>query len=956
MNAEIAVGSIVRCRGREWVVLPPDDPDVVLIRPITGDDEETCGIYKPFIESGLEKLEPSVFPLPTPEDTGDAVGVELLWNAARLSLRDGAGPFRCLGRISVRPRAYQFVPLLMSLRLDPVRLLIADDVGVGKTIEALLIARELLDRGEIDRICVLCPPYLCEQWQREMEEKFHIYAEVVRSGTASRLERGLPPGEPSIFKYYRHIVVSIDYAKSDKHRPDFLLHCPKFVIVDEAHGAAHPGTASRAQQQRHELLRALAADEERHLILLTATPHSGIETSFTSLLGLLRPSFAKLDFHNLSEAERIEVARHFVQRKRSDIEYWMEETTTFPERENLEETYTLSPAYSSLFEQVYDFSRELVRTGETFTGWRRRIRFWAALSLLRCVMSSPAAAVAALRKDDRGRSETCLEDELEEERLYAQYVYDPSEDEPADEEPVQVLEKGEAELSQSSRRKLRQFALQAEKLLGSDDDTKIVRCAQVVERLLRDGYYPIIWCRYIATAEYVAAELRRRLERAFPGLAVEAVTGARPEEDRRAAVAHLSQRSPRVLVATDCLSEGINLQEHFTAVLHYDLPWNPNRLEQREGRVDRFGQKAPKVRAVLFYGVDNPVDGAVLDVLLRKAKEIHRSLGVAVPVPVDSESVMEAVLNALFARSKENARSYVQLRLFEEPLVSDFHKRWDEAAGREEISRSRFAQRAIKPDEVRRELEATDSVLGDPQAVQRFLLNGWQRLGGSIRQNPNGTYTLSLPAGISLPTFVRQVVPEEDPWVVAFEFPTPEGATYLGRNHPFVGAIAQYLLESALTCGSRAPAARCGVVRTTRVPRRTVLLLLRLRYLLEQPDKRPLLTEEVRVAGLQGTPPDRLTWLQDDLALSLLAEAAPDAPVSSEERREVLSEVLTWWDFLLPALKEKIGERARSLEEAHHRIRAAVRIRRRGLVVRPQLPPDLLGVLVLLPVPKGVVG
>src|SRR5262249_57398113 len=125
----------------------------------------------------------------------------LLWQAARLTLREGAAPFRSLGRVSVRPRVYQFVPLLMALRLYPVRLLIADDVGVGKTIEALLVARELLDRGEIRRVCVLCPPYLCDQWQKELAEKFNLDAVVIRSGTIGQLERR-KTGSESIYQYF----------------------------------------------------------------------------------------------------------------------------------------------------------------------------------------------------------------------------------------------------------------------------------------------------------------------------------------------------------------------------------------------------------------------------------------------------------------------------------------------------------------------------------------------------------------------------------------------------------------------------------------------------------------------------------------------------------------------------------------------------------------------------------
>ena len=187
-------GSLVRCRGREWVVLPGDRADVLLLRPLTGAEEEIAGVYLPLTDVGLETIRPASFAPPGLHDLGDLGSARLLWNAARLALRDGAGPLRSLGHIRVRPRAYQFVPLLMALRQNPVRLLIADDVGVGKTIEAALIARELLDRGEISRVVVLCPPYLAEQWRGELRSKFDIEATVVRGGTAAALERRLPPG------------------------------------------------------------------------------------------------------------------------------------------------------------------------------------------------------------------------------------------------------------------------------------------------------------------------------------------------------------------------------------------------------------------------------------------------------------------------------------------------------------------------------------------------------------------------------------------------------------------------------------------------------------------------------------------------------------------------------------------------------------------------------------------
>jgi len=166
-----APGTLVRYREREWVVLPSQDPDLLLLRPIGGGGRETCGVWRPLADQmayslPFERVEPATFRLPDLSDIQDLAAVRLLQESARLLLRDGAAPFRCLGHISFRPRLYQFVPLMMALQQETVRLLIADDVGVGKTIEAGLIVRELLDRGDIRRVGILCPPYLCDQWQK----------------------------------------------------------------------------------------------------------------------------------------------------------------------------------------------------------------------------------------------------------------------------------------------------------------------------------------------------------------------------------------------------------------------------------------------------------------------------------------------------------------------------------------------------------------------------------------------------------------------------------------------------------------------------------------------------------------------------------------------------------------------------------------------------------------------
>lgn len=148
-----------------------------------------------------------------------------------------------------------------------------------------------LKEGTANRLAVICPPHLAEQWQSELDSKFHIDAVIVGAGTAARLERGLPYGR-SLFEQYDHVVVSIDFIKSDRRRDDFVRACPELVVVDEAHGAT--SGAERSRQQRHHLVKQLSKDASRHLILVTATPHSGNEGAFRSLIGLLDASLEEL--------------------------------------------------------------------------------------------------------------------------------------------------------------------------------------------------------------------------------------------------------------------------------------------------------------------------------------------------------------------------------------------------------------------------------------------------------------------------------------------------------------------------------------------------------------------------------------------------------------------------------------------------------------------------------------
>ena len=916
------------------MVLPPEEPEVVRLRPVDGSEAESVGIYLPLEPRALR---PSEYHPPDPDLAGDFTGALLLRDAARLSLRSGAGPFRSMGRLSVAPRPYQFVPLIMALRLDPVRLLIADDVGVGKTIEAAMIARELLDRGVARRVGVLCAPHLCEQWEEELRTKFDIHTAVVQSSRIGRLERGLPRGDVSLYQHYRHLVASIDFVKSDRNRQRFLDNAPDLIIVDEAHTAARPrGDRGGAQHQRYTLVRDLSRNPQRHVILTTATPHSGIEESFRSLLGVLDTEF---DTPEDSDLPRARLIPHLIQRKRADLRRWLGVETPFPERESVERSYRMSADYHRLYQDILAYCREYV-SGEDAADQRQRVRYWAALSILRCVLSSPMAARATLenrRPAVAGRQNGVMPDEA-----FGEQLMDSAEEDQATDYVLSVpMDCPDATLEASEVRRLNAFLRRADALAGPDRDAKVREAAHAVSDLLDQGHRPIVYCRFIQTAYYVAEQVQRALERRHPGLRVRAVTGNEGDsEQRREIVLDLARKPVRVLVATDCLSEGINLQDHYDAVVHYDLPWNPNRLEQREGRVDRFGQGKPVVKTVLLYGADNEIDLVVLEVLLRKAKVIRQRLGIPVPVPVDSEQVVNALVSSVLLRGLGQGQ---QARLgLQDESVSRLHEAWDRMADREDRSRSYFAQQGIEPDEVARELEEMEPVLGGEEDVRRFLANAVQRFNGELRPTKaDGVFQL-------LPGDLQDRVAARDsrltfPMLVSFAGAPPPGATPLGRNHPVVAAASEAVLARALD-GNFPGFARSGAIFTRVVDRRTAVVILRLRYLVEAEGQQ--FAEEVVPAAFQRDG-SALRWLSplQDQSLRLLSGAEAAANMSPIERREHV-------EWALGMLKDGwaegvVGERVSELEASHARLRRAVRGTKAR--VTAHRPPDVIGCFVLVP-------
>jgi superfamily II DNA or RNA helicase len=944
-------GSLVNARGRDWLVLPGSPDGTLLVRPLGGHEHETTVLLPEIDNFAAATFEP-----PTVDDRGDAGRARLLRDALRLSFRASGGPFRSFARLAVTPRNYQLVPLMMAANQDVTRLLIADGVGVGKTVEAGLIAAELLATGEAQRLVVLCSPQLAPQWQSELRHKFGIDAQLLLPSTVNRLTRSVPFGS-NVYQHHRYLVISTDFIKQKSRRDEFALHCPELVIVDEAHTCVAPAGVGKSSQAhlRYALLRKLADDQRRHVLLLTATPHSGDDAAWQSLIGLLDNRLGDLPA-DLSGRDREEdrklLAQFMVQRQRADIREYLDEDTPFPDRETTETAYKLTAGYRQLFDDVMDYVREQV-TDPKLTAVRQRVRWWSAIALLRCLASSPAAAEQTLLNRS-AVADTTDEDETDVDAYAEPRVLDTDLDDTLEAQDVAVGADtgGSDEADTKARKRLRELAAAAAALKGPRSDAKLKRLIPLLKELIDHGYHPIVFCRYIPTADYLAEHLGSALSK-VKDLKIDAVTGTLPPEERETRVDTLSAHDgPRLLIATDCLSEGINLQDGFTAVVHYDLAWNPTRHEQREGRVDRFGQQAPTVRTVTYYGEDNGIDGIVLQVLIRRHENIKRSIGVSVPIPVDSTTVMKAIWESLLLRGKDAEQlTFDFADATSKSLAEQVDVEWTNAAQREKASRSRFRQAGLKPDTVEHALTEVRRALGGPADVETFTRAALSLMGAAISDNDDG-FTAIVD---TLPAAVRDQLPPTKGGRLHFHrsLPVPTGHSVLTRTDATVDALSRYVLDAALDSRldpAARPARRAGVMRTQGVGKVTTLLTVRHRLEISIPGAATTVTqvaEEAKFLAFTATGDD-LQWLPQADVDALLT-VKPSGNVDDALARMQLGRALGRLPALGKHLTETGKHAAKDLVSEHQTVRSASKAGGRPPTVKFLPPADVLGIYVFLP-------
>jgi superfamily II DNA or RNA helicase len=688
-DAVPVAGQLVTVRGRRWVVSDVRASSITAESVLAGaheaqhlvtltsveDDsfDETLRVVWQ-VEVGARTHESSALPTLEPgqrlddPETLDAFLDAVRWGA--LTSADKSllqAPFRS----GIDIEDYQLDPLVRALGMPRANLLIADDVGLGKTIEAGLVIQELILRYRARTVFIVCPASLCIQWREQMQDKFGLEFRVLDTELvrALRRERGV---RVNPFTHYPRLIMSVDWLKRD--RPMRLLRdvLPKgtpglprafdLLVVDEVHSCAPTGRGRYAtDSMRTNAIRELAPHCE-HRLFLSATPHNGYQESFTALLELLDDQrFARGVPPDPSQLRRV-----MVRRLKSELPPDFAGRPRFPRRVvvPLEVDYGAEERRIHADLQTYAKSR-IERAG----GDRERIAVEFALTTLKKrLFSSPAAFARTLAVHRASILERAASGPRPAKRPAAHVsvlreavaalddALDTDEDDPTSyaataRRAFEAAASAEPALTDEESGLLATMMLWAEQTLYRDD-SKLAVFVDWLDTVLTDGSRVIVFTEYRDTQRWLHEQL---VSRGYGGGNQIEVLNGGVDLDERDRIKKLFQAPPdqspiRILLATDAASEGIDLQNHCHRLVHWEIPWNPNRLEQRNGRVDRHGQRAAEVLIHHFVGAGyetaepGSLDGDLqfLAQAIRKVEQIRTDLGSVGPVIADQ--VTEAML------------------------------------------------------------------------------------------------------------------------------------------------------------------------------------------------------------------------------------------------------------------------------------------------------------------------
>lgn len=847
-----APGTVITNRHRLWRV-DAQIGNVLVATSIDGGETEQQRFYLP-----LEDIQPGRLELPDPGRVGFPATQDLLLRAYRLSLLHGTAPLLSLQRSRVIPKDYQLVPVVMALEMPRVRMLIADDVGLGKTIEAGLILTELLARQLASRVLVIVPASLREQWREALDYFFHIPARIISSRHRREMERELPLGA-NPWAYYRCLITSTDYAKQPAIKNQILEQSWDVVVIDEAHQVAKPHQRSpdeHPQMDRWELANALAkSGRVRHLLLLTATPHNGYTDSFASLLDMLNvgavegPPHAPCIVRSVAE-------RHVCQRRRKDVEDWFARDATrspFPARDQKEVVVAPSAYEKEAVDAVEAYGQSVLAAAAGGTVQMRTLAHWTVLHLHKRALSSPEALRCSLRnrRDSlkrwlEGQADVEGQPTLPLELLRANVLDEDTGERVSDEEAGQRAERALYGPPDAIRRELEQLEAVIQKAdritPGRDSKLQKLLDATLQECLRRDPKV-IVFTRYVDTMRYLEARIKADVR--YADAHVLTICGEMNERQRMQVFRDFERAKKGILIATDAISEGINLQYAAAQVIHYELPWNPNRLEQRNGRVDRFGQPKPVVY-IRTMVMDETLDASILNVLVKKAAQIRADYGFSPPYFGDETSILQLI-------QQHEVIGPQQLSLFEDWRPPDTPQAENPFA-QETLERikddSFYGQTHISLPEIEQRLRETEETIGSAQQIREFVFSALKRFNCSVRENPDGSWRIGIAP--ALQTAAVGPVIQRATFDAEWGMKDPD-VTVLDLGHPLVRKLIEEVKQSAFRDADHY--GRTAYIITPDVDEVTALFHLLVRYVVNTEPKS--IVEELLPVALPvyGGPP-----------------------------------------------------------------------------------------------------
>ena len=746
-------GEIIEVRSRLWRIDSIKDK-ILEATPIDGLILEQQKFYMP-----SETIKRGELKQPSPDIVGNLAQQQLLIRSYKLDLLHSTAPILSLQKSRVIPEEYQLVPLIMSMDMPRVKLLIADDVGLGKTIEAGLVIKELLSRNRARRVLVICPANLREQWRHALDYFFHLDARIISTRHRRAMERELPPGA-NPWEHYDFLIASIDYVKKENTKHYVYEQKWDIVLIDEAHNCAKPHQTHKdykVDMQRYQFTEEISKRCE-HLLLLTATPHNGYSDSYASLFSFLDVGLVYGPEHNpkiLKEKAR----DHVCQRRRQDVKEWIKKSrgkeVPFPERDQEEEFIPLSTPQRVAIEKVEEFTRHLSTVASKETEHRRHMAAWTVMHFHKRAISSPWSLIRSLQNRIKKIEEIIKKRETDEEtglsnsEAKATALDEDPGERLTEEEAVAHLDKeifGSYE-THTKELALLKDALEAASKIDPRRDEKLQRLKGILSKRLKIKPKMIIFTRYVDTLKYLEKQITS--DETFKDTAVLTIYGEMGEGQRNEIFMEFRKAKKAVLIATDCISEGIDLQYMSSQLIQYELPWNPNRLEQRNGRIDRYGQREKEV-FIRILVTEDALDAAILKVLVEKAEQIRQDYGFSPPFFGDDLTVIDLIREAnldISFRTQTSLLDYMGEKT--ESSKMDLSGFMEESPtklnpfSKESIERIRdesfYGQTKLDLKDIQDRLEKTRELFGTKGEIEKFIISGLRRFDTEIQQH-DGLY------------------------------------------------------------------------------------------------------------------------------------------------------------------------------------------------------------------------